>query len=111
MGSEWGPTPFAHHGIQMGSDPISFRFATPASEPATGERDNRVRCVAQRRGAVVAQRARMRVGLLVLIFAIGCGIAGDDTANESFVVGGQPESGYPPVGYLHNAQYSQYPTW
>ena len=42
----------------------------------------------------------------------GCAFAGgDDAESESFVVGGQPESGYPPVGYLHNKLQASYKTW
>ncbi|HEY5952068.1 MAG TPA: trypsin-like serine protease, partial [Kofleriaceae bacterium] len=41
----------------------------------------------------------------------GCALAGGDDSSESFVVGGQLESGYPPVGYLHNNLYPQYKTW
>lgn len=47
---------------------------------------------------------------LILLF-IGCA-SGDDTSSESSdVVGGRPESGYAPVGYLHNLSYPQYKTW
>jgi secreted trypsin-like serine protease len=54
----------------------------------------------------------MRCWVLVTLLAGGCAIAGGDDANESFVVGGQPESGYPPVGYLrNNLYYPQYKTW
>jgi secreted trypsin-like serine protease len=42
----------------------------------------------------------------------GCALAGGDDSSESYVVGGQPESGYAPVGYLrNNLYYPQYKTW
>jgi secreted trypsin-like serine protease len=52
----------------------------------------------------------MRSWVLVTMVA-GCAIGGGDDASESFVVGGQPESGYPPVGYLHNNLYPSAKTW
>jgi secreted trypsin-like serine protease len=48
--------------------------------------------------------------LSVVILATGCALAGDNPGSESYVVGGQPESGYPPVGYLKNKLYPEYKT-
>ncbi len=53
----------------------------------------------------------MRTWCLVIAMMAGCAFAGGDANDESFVVGGQPESGYPPVGYLHNTLYPDSRTW
>lgn len=50
--------------------------------------------------------------MLAVTLVTGCALGGGDDTMESTVVGGQPESGYPPVGYLHNKIYdTQYKTW
>lgn len=51
-----------------------------------------------------------KLGLLISILS-GCAFAGDDPSSQSFVVGGQLENGYPPVGYLHNNLYPDSKTW
>lgn len=53
----------------------------------------------------------MRTWCLVSLMMAGCAFAGGDANDEAFVVGGQPESGYAPVGYLHNKLYPEYKTW
>ena len=52
----------------------------------------------------------MRTWWLAIIVVSGCAFAGGDGGAESYVVGGQPEGGYPPVGYLRNTLYPEYKT-
>lgn len=48
---------------------------------------------------------------LVLALVAGCTLGGGEAVDQSAVVGGQPETGYPPVGYLVNSLYPAYKTF
>lgn len=50
------------------------------------------------------------VALVAALSSAGCALVGEDAEVESDVIGGRPETGYSPVGYLASTAYPQYKT-